>query len=193
MADTGAGTDHVKSPTTSEPSLQSESTSATSVSLEMFSSSDDDVFDMSEDYQHPNDGIQASVARQEMLSELPAMQRQHTTAGYREGLSASKAKSMQGGFDQGYPIGFELGLRVGKIFGVLEGFLTAFAKDKMGPPTGLVELYESAKQELASTQLLNGLDDEVLARLEFKIEDLPLKSREALQKWEEIATEMMKE
>jgi hypothetical protein len=173
--------------------MQSEYTSATSVSIELFSNSDDDVFDMSEDYQHPTDRNQASAARQEMLSELPAMQRQHMTSGYREGLSASKARSMQGGFDLGYPIGFELGLRVGKIFGVFEGFLAAFAKDKTGPPTGLVELYGSAKRELAMGQLLNGLDDEMLAGPEFEIKDLPLKSREVLQKWEELVTEMMKE
>jgi hypothetical protein len=121
------------------------------------------------------------------------MQRQHMTAGYREGLSDSKAKSMQGGFDQGYPIGFELGLRVGKVFGVLEGFLAAFAKDKTKAPTGLLELYGRAKRELAISQLLNGVDDEVLARPEFEVKDLPLKSREALQKWEELVTAMMRE
>jgi hypothetical protein len=192
MAKTEAEIDDVKSPSISEPSLQSESTSATSVSLETFSNSDSDIFDMSEDHQYAADDIQNSAAREEMLSDLPAMQRQHMTAGYREGLSDSKAKSMQGGFDEGYPIGFELGLRVGKIFGVLEGFVATFAKDKTGAPIEFVELYGRAKTELAISQLLHGLDDEVLAKSEFEVKDLPLNSRELLQKWEELVTEIMK-
>lgn len=187
-----AETDDLGPPLASEPSLQSESTSATSVSAEALSASDDDIFDTSDDFQHPLDGVPARGARGEMLSDLPAMQRQHMTAGYREGLSYSKAKSMQGGFDQGYPVGFEIGIRVGKVFGVLEGFLAAFAKDKTRTQPALLELYGNAKTELAISQLLDGLDDEVLASPEFAVKDLPLKSRVALQKWEEIVTEMMK-
>lgn len=184
--------DDTRSPPASEPSLQSEATSATSVSVGTLSTSDDDIFDTSDDFQHPLDGASARGARGEMLSDLPAMQRQHVTAGYREGLTNSKAKSMQGGFDQGYPVGFELGIRVGKVFGVLEGFLAAFAKDKTKTPPGLLELYGNAIRELAIGQLLNGLDDEVLARPECAIKDLPAKSRDALQKWEELVTEMLK-
>lgn len=181
----------IKLSSMSEPSLQPDFTPPTSVSLETFSDDDDDIWGTSEGYQRYTDGSQALAAGEEMLSDLPAMQRQHMTAGYREGLSDSKAKSMQGGFDQGYPIGFELGLRVGKIFGVLEGFLAAFAKDKATAPIGLVELYARAKKELAISQLLNGLDDEELARPEFEFKDLPLKGRDAVQKWEELVMKMM--
>jgi hypothetical protein len=186
--------DDVKSPPISEQSSQSESTYATSVSAEKFSNDEDDIFDSTDNHNHSHitDGIHVPEAREEMLSDLPAVQRQHMTAGYREGLSDSKAKSMQGGFDQGYPIGFVLGIRVGRILGVLEGFLAAFAKDPAGTPEDLLRLYRSAKRELAIGQLLHGLEDEVLASLEFEVNDLPLESKEALQKWEQLVTQMMK-
>lgn len=191
MAKTEDETADIRSASTSEPSLHSESMLATSVSVEAFSNDDEDIFDTSEVYERHVDGNHTSGAGEQMLSDLPAMQRQHMTAGYREGLFDSKAKSMQGGFDQGYPIGFQLGLRVGTIFGVLEGFLAAYAKDNTGSPTALVEAYGIAKKELAISQLLHGLNDEALARPEFDIEDLPLKSREALEKWEGLTSEMM--
>jgi hypothetical protein len=186
--------DDVKSPPTSEPSSQSESTPATSVSAEKFFNDEDDIFDSTDNHNHNHitHCIHAPEAREEMLSDLPAVQRQHMTAGYREGLSNSKAKSIQGGFDQGYPIGFVLGIRVGRILGVLEGFLAAFAKNPAGTPKELLRLYESAKKELAISQLLHGLEDEVLANLEFEIKDLPLESRKALQKWDQLVSQMMK-
>jgi hypothetical protein len=184
--------DGVKSPPISGPPPQLESTYATSVSAEKFFNDEGDIFDSTDNHNHITNGIHAPEAREEMLSDLPAVQRQHMTEGYREGLSDSKAKSMQGGFDQGYPIGFVLGIRVGKILGVLEGFLAAFAKDPTGTPEELLQLYRSAKKELAISQLLHGLEDEVLANLEFEIKDLPLESRKALQKWEQLMTQMMK-
>ena len=160
----------------------------------MFLNDENDIFESTNNHNHNHitDDIHAPVAREEMLSDLPAVRRQHMTAGYREGLSDSKAKSMQGGFDQGYPIGFVLGIRVGRILGVLEGFLAAFAKDPAGTPEELSRLYRSAKKELAIDQLLRGLGDEVLASLEFEVNGLPLESREALQKWEQLVTQIMK-
>ena len=184
--------DHSMSPSVSDPSMPAESTSATSVSLETLSDSDDDIFDTSDDYQNHGVSIDGPNMRQHLLSDLPAMQRQHMTAGYREGLSDSKAKSMQGGFDKGYPIGFELGIKVGQILGTLEGFLAAFAKDQTQMPAGLVGLYGKAKKELAISKLLDGLDDEKLADPEFGIEDLPVKMRETVQRWESAVAEMTK-
>ena len=185
--------DDAKLSPTSEPSSLTDSTCATSVPLDAFSSDEDDIFDLREDSHYSTAGTNVPAARGEMLSDLPAMQRQHMTAGYREGLSDSKAKSMQGGFDQGYPIGFELGLKVGKIFGVLEGFLAAYAKDPTRTPKGLVELYDQAKKELAVGQLLDGLDDEVLASPDFETKDLPTKSTDLVRKWQVLMTDLMRE
>ncbi|OJJ99959.1 hypothetical protein ASPACDRAFT_60772 [Aspergillus aculeatus ATCC 16872] len=54
-------------------------------------------------------------------SDLPSLRRQHVTAGYRDGLAASKSTQVQSGFDAGFPIGAQLGMRVGTILGILEG------------------------------------------------------------------------
>jgi hypothetical protein len=55
------------------------------------------------------------------LSDLPSVQRQHTTDGYRAGLSAGKEDHTvaQAGFDQGYPVGVILGMRTGFLLGIL--------------------------------------------------------------------------
>ena len=55
------------------------------------------------------------------LSDLPYLRRQHVTAGYRDGVTFSKTKNVQKGFDQGFPVGAQLGLRAGTILGILEG------------------------------------------------------------------------
>ncbi|KAI1320438.1 hypothetical protein F5Y16DRAFT_389917 [Xylariaceae sp. FL0255] len=55
------------------------------------------------------------------------LQSQHTTTGYREGITAGKAVSIQPGFDQGYPLGASLGLRAGQLLGHLESIATALA------------------------------------------------------------------
>jgi len=49
------------------------------------------------------------------------MRRQHTTDGYRAGLSAGKEDpaTAQKGFDEGYPPGILLGMRVGFLLGAL--------------------------------------------------------------------------
>ena len=56
-------------------------------------------------------------------SDLPSLRRQHVTAGYRDGVSASKGEHVQHGFDAGYPVGAQLGMRAGTILGILEGIV----------------------------------------------------------------------
>ncbi|TID16803.1 essential protein-like protein Yae1 [Venturia nashicola] len=54
-------------------------------------------------------------------SDIQRLRSQHSTAGYREGITTSKASFMQEGFDEGYMLGAELGMRAGWIIGALEG------------------------------------------------------------------------
>ncbi|KAJ5885087.1 hypothetical protein N7495_009597 [Penicillium taxi] len=63
------------------------------------------------------------------LSDLPSLRRQHVTAGYRDGVTASKSQNVQAGFDAGFPIGAQLGMRAGTILGILEG-ITRGLEDK---------------------------------------------------------------
>lgn len=65
-------------------------------------------------------------------SEIPRLRSEHSTAGYRDGLSIAKGKHVQDGFDEGFSLGAVLGLRVGEILGVLEGILGAFGNAKTG-------------------------------------------------------------
>ncbi|KAI1339367.1 hypothetical protein F5Y15DRAFT_86637 [Xylariaceae sp. FL0016] len=57
------------------------------------------------------------------------IQAQHSTVGYREGITAGKAESIQAGFDQGFSLGASIGLRVGQILGLLEGLAAAVPDD----------------------------------------------------------------
>ncbi|KAH8690551.1 hypothetical protein BGW36DRAFT_57267 [Talaromyces proteolyticus] len=68
------------------------------------------------------------------LSDLPALRRQHVTAGYRDGIAASKSEHVQEGFDGGYPVGAQFGLRAGTVLGLLEGVIKGLqGKDSTGP------------------------------------------------------------
>lgn len=59
-------------------------------------------------------------------SDLPTLRRQHVTAGYRDGVSASKSHHVQEGFDAGFPIGAQLGMRAGTVLGILEGLVRGY-------------------------------------------------------------------
>jgi hypothetical protein len=47
------------------------------------------------------------------------------TAGYREGISESKEKFLQDGFDEGWKVGAEVGICVGELLGKLSGMSNA--------------------------------------------------------------------
>ncbi|KAF4842407.1 hypotheticall protein [Colletotrichum siamense] len=58
-------------------------------------------------------------------SDMPRLQAEHTTAGYREGVTAAKATSIQAGFDEGFSLGAEIGSLAGQLLGLLEGIAHA--------------------------------------------------------------------
>ncbi|KAK0655649.1 hypothetical protein B0T16DRAFT_364192 [Cercophora newfieldiana] len=58
-------------------------------------------------------------------SDMPRLRQEHTTAGYRDGITVAKAKSVQAGFDEGFGLGATIGLRAGELMGVLEGLVNA--------------------------------------------------------------------
>jgi hypothetical protein len=120
-------------------------------------------------------------ATEEVLSEMPSMKRQHMTDGYREGLSTSKSKVMQAGFDEGYPIGVQIAMRAGPIFGVLEAYLACKSIDAIpGIREKVQAAYKDAVRELDVGYILQTTDEEVLASLK----TIPLSAQAALQYWE---------
>jgi len=58
-------------------------------------------------------------------SDIPRLRQEHTTAGYRDGISTAKGTSVQAGFDEGFGLGATIGLRAGELAGVLEGLVNA--------------------------------------------------------------------
>lgn len=61
-----------------------------------------------------------STSHLQERSDIPRLQSQHSTAGYRDGITASKGKFIQEGFDEEFPLGAELGMKGGWIIDVLE-------------------------------------------------------------------------
>ncbi|ROT37573.1 hypothetical protein SODALDRAFT_280284 [Sodiomyces alkalinus F11] len=61
------------------------------------------------------------------VSDIPRLQAEHTTAGYREGVTAGKAESLQAGFDEGFSLGAAIGSKAGQLLGLLEGIAQALA------------------------------------------------------------------
>ncbi|KAM0417272.1 hypothetical protein ACHAPT_012713 [Fusarium lateritium] len=58
-------------------------------------------------------------------SDIHRLQTEHTTAGYREGITVSKETSLQEGFDEGFSLGATVGLKAGQLLGILEGIAEA--------------------------------------------------------------------
>ncbi|KAF6222822.1 hypothetical protein HO133_000873 [Letharia lupina] len=81
-------------------------------------------------------------------SDIPRLRSTHSTAGYRAGISASKQRSLQPGFDEGYSLGAVFGLRVGYILGALEGLCAAHSQESVDRK-GLGQLVKEAREHLA--------------------------------------------
>lgn len=71
----------------------------------------------------------ANPAVQNHPSDIHRLRQEHTTAGYREGITVAKGTSIQAGFDEGFGLGATIGLRVGYLLGVLEGIAAALSRD----------------------------------------------------------------
>lgn len=76
-------------------------------------------------------------------SDIPRLQQEHATAGYRDGITSAKAASAQAGFDEGFGLGAVVGARAGRVLGVVEGLAGAVPGDGR-----LQRLLEDARKEL---------------------------------------------
>lgn len=92
-------------------------------------------------------------------SDMHRLQQEHTTAGYRDGITIAKASSVQSGFDEGFGLGATIGLKVGRLLGLLEGIAGALANE----PSLHVEqeevssLLAGAREELDLRIVLGGI------------------------------------
>ncbi|KAK4218873.1 hypothetical protein QBC37DRAFT_411741 [Rhypophila decipiens] len=145
---------------------------------EIFTSSDmnDDVWGDDDSSLHsaelarqqtPN--LQA-VQRSADVSDIPRLKQEHTTAGYRDGVTIAKVASVQAGFDEGYGLGATIGAQAGRLLGLLQGLVGALSsnygsggKDGEEPAESkrLQALLETATKELS---VLSVFGEEYFAR-----------------------------
>ncbi|KAL4884788.1 hypothetical protein BJY04DRAFT_170563 [Aspergillus karnatakaensis] len=141
-------------------------------------------------------------------SELPSLRRQHVTAGYRDGISASRAEHVQQGFDAGFPVGAQLGMRAGTIIGIIEGILRGYEESTVVKKPGqkspspaaatagkeadeakraareqMLALYRKATKDLDVQAVFAGLDSE--GKDEKPEAQLLRKGDEVLAAWEQ--------
>ncbi|KAH7158016.1 hypothetical protein B0J13DRAFT_186472 [Dactylonectria estremocensis] len=82
-------------------------------------------------------------------SDMRRLQTEHSTAGYREGVSVAKESSMQAGFDEGFSLGASVGLKAGQLLGVLEGITDAVRGRDDPDAVRAGELLVEAREELS--------------------------------------------
>lgn len=112
----------------------------------------DDVF--GSDDESPNvDPDRYAEVRDSHPSDVRRLQTEHVTAGYREGITAAKAKSIQAGFDEGFGLGATIGLKAGQMLGLLEGIASALRAENVDTAYQAQCLLEDARKEL-STEMI---------------------------------------
>lgn len=85
--------------------------------------------------------------------DIPRLQAEHTTAGYREGVTAAKAHSIQAGFDEGFSLGAEIGSLAGQIVGILEGIAAAWEGKDESISKEVRKTLDDAKAELKTDSI----------------------------------------
>ncbi|KAK8073703.1 hypothetical protein PG994_004602 [Apiospora phragmitis] len=115
----------------------------------------DDVFGSDTEPHHQE--VAGIEARETHPSDMRRLQTEHSTAGYREGITAAKAQSIQVGFDEGFSLGGTIGLRAGQLLGYLEGIAGALRASSNGSgddpnpnPNPASALLTKAQTELAA-------------------------------------------
>ncbi|KAK7917190.1 ABC1 domain containing protein [Apiospora marii] len=109
----------------------------------------DDVF--GSDTEPPHEEVAGAEPRETHPSDMRRLQTEHSTAGYRDGITAAKAQSIQVGFDEGFSLGGTIGLKAGQLLGYLEGIAGALRASSNGS-TGDEPNHEPASALLARAQ-----------------------------------------
>ncbi|KAK3987781.1 hypothetical protein QBC44DRAFT_330933 [Cladorrhinum sp. PSN332] len=80
-------------------------------------------------------------------SDIPRLQQEHTTAGYRDGITFAKSQHVQAGFDEGYGLGATIGARAGQLLGLLEGLAAAIGLHSLSCPPSPPRAQETRRIE----------------------------------------------
>ncbi|CAJ2503886.1 Uu.00g112800.m01.CDS01 [Anthostomella pinea] len=93
------------------------------------------------------------LAAADISMDTRRLQTQHTTVGYREGITAGKSESIQAGFDSGFSLGANIGLKAGQLLGLLEGIPAALAEGAHS--THANRLLADARTELSTDKIFD--------------------------------------
>ncbi|CAM1502165.1 Fc.00g041490.m01.CDS01 [Cosmosporella sp. VM-42] len=83
-------------------------------------------------------------------SDINRLQTEHTTAGYREGITAAKESHIQVGFDEGFSLGASVGLKAGQLLGLIEGIAEAVHDREDEESAKVTKLLGEAQGELSA-------------------------------------------
>ncbi|KAK2599974.1 Essential protein Yae1, N terminal [Conoideocrella luteorostrata] len=88
-------------------------------------------------------------------SDMRRLETEHTTAGYREGITMAKESSIQAGFDEGFSLGATIGSRAGQLLGVTEGIADALKGQTGEAIQASVKLLDEAREELSTANIFS--------------------------------------
>lgn len=92
-------------------------------------------------------------ARESHPSDVRRLQAEHATAGYRDGITEAKSKSIQAGFDEGFSLGAAIGLKAGQVLGYLEGLAGALRSANEEDYHQVQQLLVDARKELSTDMI----------------------------------------
>ena len=140
-------------PTMSSPSPQHQHPEQTTYHPNHHSdSTTDDIWGDDDDSTTTTPQITSHPHQQSHISDIPRLKKEHTTAGYRDGVTQSKAASVQSGFDEGFGLGATIGGHTGRLLGVLTGLSSAVSSSSSttkDDDTRLQSLLKSATEDLS--------------------------------------------
>jgi hypothetical protein len=118
----------------------------------------DDVFGSASPSPTPQDFLDGVIHHIAEPSDIHRMRSEHSTSGYRDGLSSAKSTTIQEGFDEGYSLGAAFGLEVGALLGMLEGIhaaVLALGDYMLEDEVKIKELLDTARKDLKLEQIFS--------------------------------------
>lgn len=110
----------------------------------------DDVFGSG-----PDPPTEQEVQNGPQPSDMRRLEIEHTTAGYREGITAAKVSSVQVGFDEGFSLGATIGSQAGQLLGMIEGIADALKGHTAEAAEASTKLLSDAKGELSTDKIFS--------------------------------------
>lgn len=115
----------------------------------------DDVFGSDNDSPVFGGSHDGADGRDSHPSDVRRLQTEHATAGYREGITAAKAQSIQAGFDEGFSLAATIGLKAGELLGYLEGIAAALRAVGGDDHKQACQLLADAREKLSTTMIFD--------------------------------------